>query len=469
VLRYRLRERVLFVPEWGWLVWDGRRWERDIVGDQMIKLARDTLPKYYAECAARAATPQEKAEAYRSAARACSTRYIANALEQLKGLLRAKRSEFDTDPFLLNCPNCVVDLRTGDMLPHAPELRLTKLCPTNYNPKARSELWERFLEDVFLGDRELIAYMQRALGYSITADTREQKLFICWGKGKNGKTTTFETIRDVVGEDYAQTIPTRTILYDPRSHDAETAKVALYGLRLALFSETAEGGRLNEALVKLLSGGDTISARFLYRHPFNFKPVAKLWLFTNHKPVIRDDSYAMWRRVVLVPFRAVFTNDTDVDPAVRRTPDPHIREKLLQSPHREAILAWLVEGAIAWYRYGLQEPDIVRAAVEEYRRESDPVREWLEAETVRNDPNAKTPVKALYDRYQLWCENNGETPMHIRSFGRRLGEMGFESCKHYEQGRCMKAYRGIRLRDGSTDAGSEWTGQHQGGGGQDQT
>jgi putative DNA primase/helicase len=172
---------------------------------------------------------------------------------------------------------------------------------------------------------------------------------------------------------------------------------------------------------------------------------------------------------VLVPFRAVFTNDTDVDPAVRRTPDPHIREKLLQSPHREAILAWLVEGAIAWYRYGLQEPDIVRAAVEEYRRESDPVREWLEAETVRNDPNAKTPVKALYDRYQLWCENNGETPMHIRSFGRRLGEMGFESCKHYEQGRCMKAYRGIRLRDGSTDAGSEWTGQHQGGGGQDQT
>jgi putative DNA primase/helicase len=448
VLRYRLREQVLFVPEWGWLVWDGRRWERDIVGDQMIKLARDTLPKYYAESAARAATPQEKAEAYRSAARACSTRYIANALEQLKGLLRAKRSEFDTDPFLLNCPNCVVDLRTGDMLPHAPELRLTKLCPTNYNPKARSELWERFLEDVFLGDRELIAYMQRALGYSITADTREQKLFICWGKGKNGKTTTFETIRDVVGEDYAQTIPTRTILYDPRSHDAETAKVALYGLRLALFSETAEGGRLNEALVKLLSGGDTISARFLYRHPFNFKPVAKLWLFTNYKPVIRDDSFAMWRRVVLVPFRAVFTTDPEVDPAVRRDPNPNIKELLLE--HREAILAWLVQGAVAWYAEGLEEPDIVRAAVEEYRRESDPVREWLEAETVR-DPNAKTPVAVLYERFRLWCEANGETAMHIRSFGRRLGEMGFESCKDYVQQRYVKAYRGIRLR-GTTEA-----------------
>jgi putative DNA primase/helicase len=176
----------------------------------------------------------------------------------------------------------------------------------------------------------------------------------------------------------------------------------------------------------------------------------KLWLFTNHKPVIRDDSFAMWRRVVLVPFRAVFTTDPEVDPAVRRDPNPKIKEELLKV--REAILAWLVQGAVAWYREGLKEPDIVRAAVEEYRRESDPVREWLEAETVR-DRDAVTPVQTLYKRFQLWCENNGETPMHIRSFGRRLSEMGYESCRHYESGREWKAYRGIRLRDGSTDAG----------------
>jgi putative DNA primase/helicase len=174
-------------------------------------------------------------------------------------------------------------------------------------------------------------------------------------------------------------------------------------------------------------------------------------MFTNHKPRITDPSDAIWRRVVLVPFRAVFSNNPDVDPAVRRTPDPVIREKLLQSLHREAILAWLVEGAIAWYRYGLQEPKIVRAAVEEYRRESDSLQEWLEAETERNDPNARTPVATLYERYRLWCEANGETAMHIRSFGRRLGEMGFESCKDYVQRRYVKAYRGIRLR-GTTEA-----------------
>jgi putative DNA primase/helicase len=451
VLRYRLRERVLFVPEWGWMVWDGRRWKRDVGGVRTCTLARDILRKYYASCAERAATPQEQAEAYKAAARACGTRHVDNALEQLKGLVLASPDEFDTYPNLLNCPNCVVNLRTGDMLPHAPELRLTKLCPTNYNPKACSELWERFLRDVFLEDQELIAYMQRALGYSITGETREQKLFICWGKGANGKTTTFETLHAVLGRDYARTVPTRVLIHDKHSHDAETAKAALYKLRLGLFSETAEGARLDEALVKLLSGGDTISARHLYHEPFNFTPEVKLWLFTNHKPRITDDSFAMWRRVVLVPFRAVFTTDPEVDPAVRRDPNPNIKELLLE--HREAILAWLVQGAVAWYREGLQEPKIVRAAVEEYRRESDPVREWLEAETERNDPNAVTPVKRLYERFQLWCENNGETAMHIRSFGRRLGEMGFESCRHYENGRELKAYKGIRLRDGSTDAG----------------
>jgi putative DNA primase/helicase len=453
VLGYLLRERVLYVPEWSWLVWDWRHWLRDVGGHQTRALAHDILHKYYANCAAKATTPQQRAEAYKAAERACSTRYVTHVLEQLKGKLRASTGEFDVHLHLANCLNYVVDLRDGTTMPHAPELRLTKLCPTRYIPGARSELWERFLEDVFLGDRELIAYMQRALGYSITGETREQKLFICYGTGANGKTTLFEIVRGVVGSDYVRTVPTRVLLHDKHSNDAETAKAALYKLRLGLFSETAEGARLDEALVKLISGDEKISARHLYHEPFEFKPEAKLWLFTNHKPRITDASPAMWRRVVLVPFRAVFSNNPDVDPAVRRTPDPLIREKLLQSPHREAILAWLVEGAIAWYRYGLQEPKVVRAAVEEYRRESDPVREWLEAETERKDPNARTPVKRLYERFQLWCENNGETPMHIRSFGRRLSEMGFESCRHYENGQELKAYRGIRLRDGSTDAG----------------
>jgi putative DNA primase/helicase len=434
------------------MVWDGRRWTRDGGGVQTQELARAVLRRYYAGCAERAATPQEQAEAYKAAARACSTRHIVNALEQLKGLVLAFPHEFDAHPYLLNCPNCVVDLRDGSTMPHAPELRLTKLCPTRYVPDARSELWEEYLRAVFLEDQVLIDFVQRALGYSITGETEEQKLFIAYGKGANGKSTTSEVVRHVVGSDYVQTVPQRVILRDKRSAEAETAAAALCGLRLGYVSETAEGARLDEALVKLVTGGDTISARYLYRDPFNFTPQVKLWLSTNHKPRITDTSFAMWRRLVLIPFRAVFTNDPKVDPAVRRKPNPKIREELLKSPHREAILAWLVKGAIAWYRYGLQEPDIVRAAVEEYRRESDPVQEWLEVDA-EQDQDAVTPVQTLYKRYQLWCEKNGETPMHIRSFGRRLSEMGFESCRHYENGQEWKAYRGIRLRDGTVPPG----------------
>jgi putative DNA primase/helicase len=219
---------------------------------------------------------------------------------------------------------------------------------------------------VFLEDQELIAYMQRALGYSITGETREQKLFICWGKGANGKTTLFQIVREVWGG-YAHSFLMIGLSRDRRSHKAEMWRGGLYGVRLAtlLLKTLSEERRLGKVLPKLFDTGNTITARCWHSKPFSFTLQAKLWLSTNHKPCITD--CAVLRRVVIIPFRAVFTTDPNVDPAVRREPDPLIKEKLLQSPHREAILAWLVEGAQAWYREGLKEPDIVRAATEECR------------------------------------------------------------------------------------------------------
>jgi putative DNA primase/helicase len=234
---------------------------------------------------------------------------------------------------------------------------------TNYTSGARSELWGRFLRDVFLGDYELIAYVQRALGYSITGETRERKIFICYGTGANGKTTLFEIVRGVMG-DYAQTVPMWALRRDKLSRRAMFARAALWGVRLAILSLTAsEEKRLGKLLYKLFLTGDPVVASYPHQNPFHFRLEAKLWLATNHKPCITD--CAVLRRVVIIPFRAVFTNDPNVDPAVRRDRDPDIKERLLQSPHREAILAWLVEGAKAWYREGLKEPDIVRAATEE--------------------------------------------------------------------------------------------------------
>ena len=237
--------------------------------------------------------------------------------------------------------------------------------PINYIPSAHSELWERFLKDVFLGDCELIAYVQRALGYSITGETRDRKIFICYGTGANGKSTLFEIVRGVMG-DYAVTVPMWALRRDRTSRRAMFARAALSVVRLAILSLTAsEEKRLGKLLYKLFLTGDPVVASYPYQNPFGFTLEAKLWLSTNYKPCITD--CAVLRHVVIIPFRAVFTNDSNVDPAVRRDPDPDIKEKLLQSPHREAILAWLAEGARAWYREGLKEPDIVRAATEECR------------------------------------------------------------------------------------------------------
>jgi putative DNA primase/helicase len=277
---------------------------------------------------------------------------VERVLKLLTKLVLASPDEFDTHPHLLNCPNGVVDLRTGELLPHAPELRLTKLCPTRYIPGARSELWERFLEDVFLGDRKLIAYMQRALGYSITGETKEQKLFICYGTGANGKSALFNIMYGVVGSDYVKPVSMRALRRDRRPHDAMRnamyARAVLHGVRLAklLLETLSEEKQLGRVLPKLFATGDTITARYAYQKPFAFTLQAKLWLDTNYKPRITDR--AMLRSVV-IPFRAVFSRDPKIDPAVRRDPDPDIKKKLLEPEHREAILAWLVEGAKAWY------------------------------------------------------------------------------------------------------------------------
>jgi putative DNA primase/helicase len=352
VLSYLLRERTIYVPEWGWMVWEGGRWLLDIDGIRARALAGRVLSQYYNNCAERAATPQEQAKARKAFERACSTLYVERVLKILKELVRASLDKFDAHPHLLNCSNGVVDLRTGQIQPHAPELRLTKLCPTRYIPGARSELWERFLRDVFLDDQKLIAYVQRALGYSITGETREQKVFVCYGTGANGKTTLLEIVRSVVGSDYVGTVSIWALRRDRRSRDAIRnamyERTLLCGVRLAtpFLTTLSEEKQLGRVLPKLFATGDTITARYPYRKPFAFTLQAKLWLATNYKPRITDRALL---RGVVIPFRAVFTNDPKVDPAVRRNPDPDIEEKLLQSPHREAILAWLVEGARAWY------------------------------------------------------------------------------------------------------------------------
>jgi putative DNA primase/helicase len=430
ILAERVRGTALWVPAWGWLLWTGARWERDPDGSRVLALARELLPKHYLERALQASDYKERERLCEHAKRAHKRHNISNALELAKGDLRAEPKDFDQDPWLLNCSNGVLDLRTGELRPHSPELKLTKLCPVAYDPNAQAPTWERFLREIFLNDDELIRYVQRACGYSITGDVREDKLFICWGTGANGKSTFLQTLRRVLG-DYAGAIAPAAIVHKGKdSHP--TAVADLYALRFAIAVETDEDQRLAEAQVKALTGRDSIKARFMHRDYFEFEPRAKIWLATNHRPLIHDTSPAIWRRIALIPFRAFFPPELQ---------DKTLGEKLWQE--RAGILAWLVQGCLAWQAQGLGECDVVAEATESYRSEMDALQEWLQ-ERCEPDPKAITLFKELYDDYVSWCTETDQEPLSKRAFGNRLTEKGFGAIK--KAGR-VGARQGLRLRE----------------------
>jgi putative DNA primase/helicase len=214
--------------------------------------------------------------------------------------------------------------------------------------------------------------------------------------------------------DYAGAIAPAAIVHKGKdSHP--TAVADLYGLRFAIAVETEEDQRLAEAQVKALTGRDSIKARFMHRDYFEFEPRAKIWLATNHRPLIRDTSPAIWRRIALIPFRAFF-------PPERQ--DKTLSEKLWEE--RAGILAWLVQGCLDWQQQGLGECDVVAEATESYRSEMDALQEWLQERCVP-DAKAVTPFKDLYDDYVAWCEETDQEPLGKRAFANRLTEKGFES------------------------------------------
>jgi putative DNA primase/helicase len=426
------KDRVLYVPQWGWLVWDGRRWAVDPGGCQVMAWAADVLPRHFALKAAEAKDTETRREYLHQALKAMGRQRLTAALDLAKGLFLADPGDFDRDPFAFNVLNGTLDLRTGQLRPHNPADRITKLAPVTYDPAARAPTWDRFIQDIFLGDTDLMDYVRRALGYSITGDTREDAVFICYGTGRNGKSVLLETIAAVAG-DYARSVPQDLILARGEKDDTHPAVLAeLVGVRLALIVEAEEDRRLNATRLKALSGQDTLTARHLYRSYFNFRPQAKLWMRTNYKPRVSDHSPAMWERLRLIPFRAYF-------PPERR--DKDLRTKLLAEA--SGILNWLVAGVQDWLRAGLQEPPAVREATETYRQEQDVIGQWISERCVV-DPQAVTPFKELFDDYQAWCEETGDPPVSARRFATSLEDRGFP--KVVLPGGRGKARQGIRLK-----------------------
>jgi putative DNA primase/helicase len=344
---------------------------------------------------------------------------------------------WDSDPFLLGVQNGVINLKTGKLREGRPEDRITLRASVPYDPSAKCPRFEQFLREVFRDDRELIGFVQRAIGYSLTGAVTEQCLFLCYGEGANGKSKLLEAIRHVIGG-LAHNLPFSAFELAGRS-TIPNDLAGLVSKRFVTSAETNENVRFNEARLKALSGGDTLTARFLYGEFFSFEPTAKFWLAFNHKPRVTDDSHGFWRRIRLVPFMAKFEGSQD---------DKGLPDKL--KAEARGILNWAVQGCLSWQSEGLGEPSAVNAATKAYREESDPLAEFLDEQFERS-PKGRVPSSLLCEAYGEWAQANGEERLAPRALASRLGSRGFTAGRDVLDGRRVRVWCGLKRRDYQAD------------------
>lgn len=340
--------------------------------------------------------------------------------------------ELDANHWLLNLANGTLELRTGQLRPHRREDLITAIVPIDHDPQATCPTWEKFLKRV-LPDAELREYVQAATGYCLTGDVSEQCLFFLYGKGANGKSTFLNTILSLMGALGHQASPELLVAKREMIRDDVAA---LAGKRFVATIETDEGRALAEALMKTLTGGDKITARFLYKNSFSFEPTFKIWLAANHKPVVRNNDHGVWRRIKLVPFTE------HIAPEER---DPQLAQKL--AAELPGILNWALAGLRIWQTKGLVEPECVRLGTEEYRNESDQLGQFV-GECCVVAPTARVRPSQLYQKYTEWCESRREKAKSMIAFGRSLLE-GHEVSKYEPMG--VLYYRGIGMKEGERE------------------
>lgn len=317
--------------------------------------------------------------------------------------------QWNRDRWLTGVANGVLDLRTGTLRQGLPSDGITMHVSVAFDPDASCPRWLRFLDEVFRGDHELIEFIQRAVGYSLTGITSEQCMFLCYGKGANGKSVLLAVLRAIAGG-YAYNAPFSLFEIHGRSAIPNDL-AALVGRRLVTSSETNEGTRLNEARVKALTGCDPITARFLHGEFFTFDPVAQYWLAVNHKPTVADDSHGFWRRVRLIPFVRQFSDEEA---------DQHLVAVLLAE--LPGILRWAVAGTVAWQEGGLGTPPAVRQATDSYRQESDPLAAFIDQCCIEGDGFSVGSSQA-YKAYKAWAHDQGMSDREILTstlFGSRM-------------------------------------------------
>lgn len=408
--RDRYGDNVRHVAGRSWYAFDGAHWKPDADGESMRR-AKELTDEMLAAAEAIADSAERK-KATQWALRTQSRGGLAAIVDvaSTERPIAATLGDFDADPWLLNTPSGAIDLRSGEPRPNRREDMCSKITGAAFDPAATCPQFERFLTRTFDGNEELIAFVQRAAGYSLTGSTREQVLFIAFGSGNNGKGVMFETFRHVVGT--YQSNATFDLLTARRNGGASPDIARLAGARFVTASEAEATHTFNESVLKSLTGGDRLTARLLHQNPVEFDPQFKLWLATNHRPIITGTDHAIWRRVLLIPFTVTIP---------REERDPELTTRLRSEA--SGILNWMLAGCAAWQRDGLTPPDAVQYATQEYRRDMDPLAGFFETCIERVD-DAATPVGLLYATYRAWAQRSGEPVMTSTAFGTLLGDRG---------------------------------------------
>jgi len=412
-IAYRLARantrNLMYVRGLGWHVWDGTRWtpdEKDYASTAVLDVLRAALAESLDD------------KELRADVRKCeSANAIAGVLAIASSLpaLRVATSDLDADPYLFNCANGTLDLRTRTLRPHDPADRITRVSRGAYKPDSDPGTWADFLATILPVKSER-DYLQRVIGQSVFGAVREHLFPVLTGTGQNGKGTAYGAIANAMG-DYATIIDPSLLMSNGRGSSGPEM-MQLFGARLVIGSETEEGKQLDAALMKRMTGGDAITARNLYEPPITWEPSHQIIYVTNHKPKVKGDDPAVWRRVRVIPFDVVV-------PEEQR--DPELPERLTLAA--DAVLTWAVQG---WFDYedqgGMGEPDAVLRATDAYQTESDPVKRFTLEHCVTG-PHVSSPARPLFNAWQEWAVSDGAEPLSEKAFGEQLDRLGFKGRK----------------------------------------
>ena len=431
-----------YCPEFGyWLVWDGVRWKADPDRSDVQARIVDTVRSIEGELDISAI--QDDQVALLKHAEASESGYSMGQMEKIAKSLPSMivhSEELDSDPMLLNTPNATIDLNTGLARAHKRIDYITRMIPVVYEPAAtNSPQWDDYLLTTFR-NKKITAYMQRVVGYCLTGLTDEQCLFLLIGGGSNGKTVFLELLRGLLGSDYSQQADAKS--FTPRAGNIRNDLAAMKGARIVNAIETNEGEVLDEALVKWITGGDRIRARFLRQEYFEYMPEFKLFLSTNHEPEIKGSDPGIWRRINIIPFR---------HPVEVKDQIPRLWNHILHDED-SAILNWALKGLKMWQRNRLDPPKSLIDRAKQLRDSSDPVHVFINSHFVTLDADCITLKSKVWDWYIAATKLSDDIewqPMSKIEFGRKMMSAAPLSSVR-ERGTGQRAWKGIRINEMAT-------------------